>query len=161
MFAKFVSFLHQAATFILTVLARTLWQESLCPLIQCWDHHKDFTFLLVTLFALYFPSFLVFIFGRAEMESMVPVWKRDWGLQFTRSKHKQAGREKDHLLTWAQTPRFLGEPGAVLPEMGFENGFRLHILVVSYTTPFPGQLWSPRHRTPRGGNGCNEFYQLS
>lgn len=151
MFVKFFSFLHQAATFILTVLGETLWQESLCPLIQCWDHHKDFMFFLITLFASYCLNFLFFIFGKDEIKSMVLVWKRDWGLQLTGSKSKQEGRDEYHLLmTWEQANRFPGERAAVIPEVGFENGFRMPILIVSYTTSFPAQLWSPCHRTPRG-----------
>lgn len=69
MFAKFFLFLQQTTPFIVTVFARTLPQESLCPLIQCWDRHKVCTFLLITLFASHSLHFLFFICGEDETKS--------------------------------------------------------------------------------------------
>lgn len=75
MFAKFFPFLQQPTTFIVTVLVRMWPQERLCPLIQCWDHHKDCTFLLIALFASHSLDFL--FLGKMKQSQRVPAWKRD------------------------------------------------------------------------------------
>lgn len=62
---------------VVTVLARMLPQERLCPLIQCWDHHKDSTFLLITLFTLHSLHFLFFLFlEKMKQSRWVHAWKR-------------------------------------------------------------------------------------
>lgn len=107
-------------------------QESLCSLIQIWDHQKlhipsDYSFFFTL------PSFFFFLRRWKEVNECLPEKGiSDCGLLGS-SLRKQAERR---TICWPTYDWFPWETVVVFAEVGFENGFRKHVLIARYTTPF-------------------------